>query len=166
MNRLLCVVCLVVASLFASSASALTVPDFGESFFVGTTEELWKIRAAISVLDCEDHPLIQMCSEVGVIWTCQNVTNPSCLAVLPGDSHSFLGYKPWSMGAIDCMEAAIWSTAPYLGRTAMVNGEPVTVPVIENIATQANWPGECMGYRFFYYCSVEIGAPEMCADPE
>lgn len=155
-NILLSVV--IAMSMFAPiQARALTLPDLGRTYFVGTTEELWLIFAGIS----------HVAGYEAEAWTF-----PSAYT----HQHRLMGDPPWGLGENDCMISYSFpgmpydTTTPFLGMstTVVVNGVTVGVeiPALEDLADQTNWPGECYGYEFYRTC-VNTWLPEAnCPDPE
>lgn len=171
MKKLWPLLTLMIVTLTPLSASALTLPDDGSLYFTASTTQLYKIRAAMAVLDCEDNPQIQLCVYTGGgnPPSCSWSVNPHCnidtISAPFSGAWQVLG-PPWGMGAVDCMRAYESDTVNYMGRTALVDGESVTVPEYTDLVSQTTWPGQCYGYQFHFLCGNDIMGPIYCADPE
>lgn len=155
-------------SLLSPSAKALTLPELGQLYFVGTTTELFKVRAAIAVLDCQDRPMVQTCVFAGGPPTCSWAVNRHCDAATVSAPFSgvwqMLG-EPFGLGGVDCMTAYVGQgTLSFLGRSAYVDGELIQVPTYAQLATQSTWPQACYGYQFGLNCAGWMGE-WACPDP-
>lgn len=154
--RSLVVILVLLATFAGGSASALTLPDNGQYYFVGSTQQLLKIRAAIREMVCQDRgPTIPYCTHNNGSVSCVDIPNPYCgTNTYPWGESAQVLQPPWGMGAVDCMTAYVHETQQYLGRSVTVNGELITVPVQSELVNQDDWPGECYGFQFALQCAT------------
>lgn len=139
----------VLWSLVCSPAMALTVPNPDYYYFTGTTDELYKIRAAVA--KAAGYPE-------------ESWTYPY--------SGGQLFYPPWGMGAVDCMfsyyapnQGPYDGAEDYLGMSVELHGEIVEIPALEDLVNNATMPGQCYGYLFHEQCGDSFWGPILCADP-
>lgn len=146
---------LLAATILSSTAQAWTLPLLDKHFFVGSTQELMRIRGGIAHL--AGYPASS--------WT------------VPYSDYTVL-LPPLGLGAIDCLDSGYElgqgpydGAEDYLGMSTWVieNGVQigVEIPALEDLKsdTYGTWPGECYGYFFALWCVASGIGDFICPDP-
>lgn len=144
----------VLVLLVAAGARAQTLPPTGQLYFVGTTEELELIRAAMRETEClRWGPEVQSCTYPGP--QCTTIPNPYCgTNTYQGGGQANIIEAPFGLGEVDCMRSYhdFFMVEPLLGTTLSVNGVDVYIPTEGALVDDSDLPAECYDYLLELYC--------------
>lgn len=173
---------LAVLCSFASVALAQTAPNTGDLYFVGPTEWLFKIRAALASQFSDQAWIHGYTGFPEAVYSAPFDT-PNCMLDPRGCTDGRYGPGPMKLGdgTLDCMEAyytgpdSAWNmgNAMYLGNTAEIDVDPtesvvlesVEVPTVDALVDPENLPALCKQKLVDDYCGPIPGvwAERMCS---